>query len=221
MVDEAVLQRERVQTGVLHVVGNRNLEVVVEVERAVAEKEETSLYEPFQNAIVNGYTKDNRIKRFISDLTAQQGRRFTGGRWTRPDLTLVAVRTYQFTPGKRIEVITFEVKPDLDGALGGVYEALAHSAFAHRSYLAVDIREYAEPNQKIPDDRIVQECTRHGIGYIEFTDVADYDTYEVVCSAKLNEPDPHEVDNFIRTQISAPKQEELREYWLALAGPCC
>jgi hypothetical protein len=31
VVDEAVLQRERAQTGVLHVVGNRNLEVVVEV----------------------------------------------------------------------------------------------------------------------------------------------------------------------------------------------
>jgi hypothetical protein len=31
VVDEAVLQRERAQTGVLHVVGNRNLEVIVEV----------------------------------------------------------------------------------------------------------------------------------------------------------------------------------------------
>jgi hypothetical protein len=31
VVDEAVLQRERAQTGVLHVVENRNLEVIVEV----------------------------------------------------------------------------------------------------------------------------------------------------------------------------------------------
>jgi hypothetical protein len=31
VVDEAVLQRERAQTGVVHVVGNRNLEVRVEV----------------------------------------------------------------------------------------------------------------------------------------------------------------------------------------------
>ncbi len=177
----------------------------------IEEFTEASLYEPFHNAIMNGYTKDNRLKRFISEVTAHQGRRATGGRWTRPDITLVAVRTYQFTPGKRLEVITFEVKPDLDGALEGVYEALAHSAFAHRSYLAVDIREFKEPDQDVPDDRIVQECTRHGVGYIAFTDVSDYNTYEIVSPAKLKEPDPEEVDNFIKKQISPPKQDELRE----------
>ena len=68
---------------------------------------ERSLYEPFQTAILSGYVKDNRIKRFISEITASQGRRSTGGKWTRPDLTLIAVRTYSFTPGKRPEVITF------------------------------------------------------------------------------------------------------------------
>src|ERR1035441_1190120 len=77
-----------------------------------------------------------------------------GGRWTRPDLTLIAVRTYSFTPGKRLEVITFEVKPNLDTALEGVFEALAHSVFAHRSYLAVDISDFKADDQ-IPDDRIV------------------------------------------------------------------
>lgn len=184
---------------------------VPQIVEAVEEVKETTLYEPFHNAIVTGYTKDNRLKRFISEITAHQGRRATGGRWTRPDLTLVAVRTYQFTPGKRLEVITFEVKPDLDSALEGVYEALAHSAFAHRSYLAVDIRDFKAPDQEIPDERIVQECTRHGVGYIAFTDVSDYNTYEVVATAKLKEPDPEQVDDFIKKQISAPKQDELRE----------
>jgi hypothetical protein len=86
------------------------IEVTPEVAaEATLVKKEASLYEPFHLAIVNGYTKENRIKRFISEVTAQQGRRTTGGKWTRPDVTVVAVRTYQFTPGKRIEVITFEV----------------------------------------------------------------------------------------------------------------
>lgn len=183
---------------------------VAETGEDIPQVTEASLYVPFHDAIVNGYTKDNRLKRFISEITANQGRRATGGKWTRPDITLAAVRTYQFTPGKRLEVITFEVKPDLDGALEGIYEALAHSAFAHRSYLAVDIRGFKAPEQDVPDDRI-QECTRHGVGYIAFTDVTDYNTYEVVCSAKLKEPDPEEVDNFIKKQISPQKQDELRE----------
>jgi hypothetical protein len=34
--------------------------------------------------------------------------RLTGGRWTRPDLVSVAVRTYRYLPGKHMEVVTFE-----------------------------------------------------------------------------------------------------------------
>jgi len=178
---------------------------------AAEEKAEASLYEPFHKAIVNGYTKDNRLKEFISEITAHQGRRATGGKWTRPDVTLVAVKTYQFTPGKRLEVVTFEVKPYLDSAFEGIYEALAHSAFAHRSYLAVDIREHKDADE-ISDERIVEECTRHGVGYITFTDVADYDTYEIVCPAVLKEPDPEEVDSFIKVQINRENQEQLHEF---------
>lgn len=173
---------------------------------------ERNLYPPFQAAITSGYVKDNRIKRFVSEITASQGRRSTGGRWTRPDLTLIAVRTYSFTPGKRLEVITFEVKPNLDTALEGVFEALAHSVFAHRSYLAVDISDFKADDQ-IPDDRIVQECGRLEVGYITFSNAADYNTYDIVNTAKLKEPDPYEVDNFITTQVSTDKQEELRD-WL-------
>jgi len=173
---------------------------------------ERSLYEPFHSAIVSGYVKDNRIKRFVSEITASQGRRSTGGKWTRPDVTLIAVRTYSFTPGKRLEVITFEVKPDLDTALEGVFEALAHSVFAHRSYLAVDLSQYKDIDETA-DERIAQECGRLGVGYITFENPADYNTYEIAASAKLNEPDPYEVDKFITTQISSDKQEELRD-WL-------
>ena len=46
---------------------------------------------------------------------------------------------------------------------------------------------------------------------IAFTDVSDYNTYEIVSPAKLKEPDPEEVHNFIKKQISPPKQDELRE----------
>lgn len=172
---------------------------------------EAALYEPFHNTIKAGYVENYRIKRFISQITASQGRRSTGGRWTRPDITLVAVRSYSFTPGKRLEVITFELKPNLDSALEGVFEALAHSAFAHRSYLAVDVSSYGD---NLEDERIVQECSRLGIGYITFENPGDYETFDIVTPAKLNEPDPYEVDTFIKTQISSANQDELRE-WLA------
>jgi len=135
----------------------------------------------------------------------------TGGKWTRPDLTLLAVRSYSFIPGKRLEVITFEVKPNLEQALEGVFEACAHSAFANLAFLAVDISGYSHAEQELPDDRIFQECKRLGIGYMTFTDPADYDTFDIAVSASFMQPDPDEVDRFITTQISTARQNELRE----------
>ncbi len=171
---------------------------------------ERSLYAPFGQAIISGYVKDNRIKRFIWADTASGGPH--RGQWTRPDFTLIAVRTYAFTPGKRLEVITFEVKPSLDTAFQGIFEALAHSVFAHRSYLAVNVSNFAEDSE-IPDDRIVQECERLQVGYIRFGNVADYNTYDIVHSPEIQDPDPYEVDTFITAQVTAEKQEELRD-WL-------
>ena len=115
-------------------------------------------------------------------------------------------------------MITFELKPNLDTALEGVFEALAHSVFAHRSYLAVVEEETegdgnAQDPDDRPDERIMQECTRLGVGYITFTNPADYNTYQIEASAKLSEPDPYDVDKFILGQISTEKQEELRD-WL-------
>jgi hypothetical protein len=97
----------------------------------------------------------------------------------------------------------------LETAFEGIFEALAHSAFAHRSYLAVKV---PEGDDEIADDRIVGECTRHGMGYITFTNEADYETYDIVVGARLNEPDPENVDNFVKTQISQEKQEDLSEF---------
>jgi hypothetical protein len=50
-------------------------------------------------------------------------------------------------------------------------------------------------------------------GYITFTNPSDYNTYEIITSDKLREPDPYEVYRFILGHISTEKQEELRD-WL-------
>lgn len=189
-------------------------QAAVAVAEAVASiQAEADLYEPFHDAIQKGYTRTHGIRRFVSEITARQGRRLTGGKWTRPDMTLLAMRTYTFTPGKRLEVITFEVKEGLEGAVEGVFEALAHSIFAHRTYLAVHLSGFQGMDEKdIGDERIIQECERFGVGYILFDKAEDYDTYNILVNAKLKEPDPADVDDFVRQQISAQKQEEVREW---------
>lgn len=80
---------------------------------------EASLYVPFQNCIQAGYVPDNDLKPWICEITAAQGRRNPGSLWTRPDVTLIAMQTFAYVPHKKFDVITFEIKPSIETAMGG------------------------------------------------------------------------------------------------------
>lgn len=172
---------------------------------------EVPLYEPFQKVIQTGYVLDEDLKPWICEITAFQGRRNTGGLWTRPDVTLIAFQTFVYVPQKLFEVITFEIKPTIETALEGVYEAAAHSAFAHRSYLAFpDSKDY----DKSPlYDRIQDECERFGLGLILFEDVSNWDSYTFEVAAERHDPDPQLVNDFIKGQISEKGREEIQRWF--------
>ena len=51
---------------------------------------EQGLYEPLLKTIRTAYAPDYEISEFVCEQTANQGRRRTGGRWTRPDISLVS-----------------------------------------------------------------------------------------------------------------------------------
>jgi hypothetical protein len=172
---------------------------------------ELSLYAPFQTCIQTGYVPDNDLKPWICEVTAAQGRRNTGGLWTRPDVTLIAIQTFVYVPNKIFDVITFEIKPSLASAIEGVYECAAHSAFANRSYLAFPDSEDYEDNPLY--DRISDECERFGLGLVLFEDVTNWDTYGFEVSARRNNPDPRAVNDFIKGQISERSREEIQRWF--------
>jgi hypothetical protein len=121
------------------------------------------------------------------------------------------MQTFAYVPNKVFQVITFEIKPDLGTALDGVFEAAAHSAFAHRSYLAFpDSKEYFDNPLY---DRISEECERFGLGLILFEDVANWDTYDFQVTAKYRDPDPQAVNDFIKSQISEKNREEIQRWY--------
>jgi hypothetical protein len=180
----------------------------VETAKAAAE---ASLYGPFQKCIQEGYVPDNDLQPWICEITAFQGRRNTGGVWTRPDVTLIAIQTFVFVPGKQFDVITFEIKPSIESAMEGVYECAAHSAFANRSYLAFPDLDTYEDNPLF--DRIADECERFGLGLILFKDVTNWDTYNFEIPAKRNNPDPKSVNDFIKGQISEKSREEIQRWF--------
>ena len=105
----------------------------------VEDQRERALYEPMKRVIDTAWAQDNRLDQHILEVTAHQGARVTGGRWTRPDITLASLRTFAYVPGKHFEVVTFEIKPCDTIDVTVIYEALAHRRAAHRAYALVHV----------------------------------------------------------------------------------
>lgn len=87
LIDDGLIVQGRGRGGSVHGVLAKTEEEPPPLMQPPVPIAERNLYPSFQAAITSGYFKDNRIKRFVSEITASQGRRSTGGRWTRADLT--------------------------------------------------------------------------------------------------------------------------------------
>lgn len=91
-----------------------------------AVQREDGLYEPLANVIRGAWARDRRSALLAVEIVARQGRRATGGTWSRPDIVSVEVLNLLYVPTKVLEIVTWEVKPADAIDLQCVYEALAH-----------------------------------------------------------------------------------------------
>lgn len=176
--------------------------------KATKRIKESDLYLMVRQYIETLWVKDNEISQFVLEQTASQGKRKTGGRWTRPDFALIALKSFLYIPsGKVLELITFEVKPENDYRIEGVFETAAHSRFSNKSYLVI----YTPDGNPATEDfqRVKRECERFGLGLVTFTDGADPSTYETVQEAERRIPDPADVNGFISSQISRANQTRI------------
>jgi hypothetical protein len=166
---------------------------------------EAQLYEAFHETIRQDWVEVYDITDYVSEVSAHKGRKVTGGKWTRPDVTLVSVGNYPFIPGKSVEVITFEIKPADVYGVEGVYETASHSAFANKSYLAL----HTPKNQTDTEDfleRLEKEAVRFGVGLITFEEPAKWDTFEVVVEAQHKIPAPRDANEFLSRLKTEAKQ---------------
>ncbi|HEY3969565.1 MAG TPA: hypothetical protein VGM05_33740 [Planctomycetaceae bacterium] len=214
-IREQLLEQQKIETGrgkggsVRRVPEQSAPAIAPPITPTEAYAKEAELYPAFHATIREFFPKTYRIKLFVSEITASQGRRQTGGMWTRPDVTLIAVRMYKHLPGKSLDINTFEVKPAWAYGIDGVYETASHSAFANRSYLAIHAPKDLPDNEL---DRLERECERFGVGLILFADPKSLATFDLRVEPKFNLPDPDAADAFIETQISKQNHDELRTW---------
>ena len=171
--------------------------------------DENSLYEPFIQSIKDGFADQEDFQEHIIEQTAHQGSRNTHGIWTRPDVTLIGIRTYSYHP-KTMEIITFELKHINGFNIAAVFETAAHTRFANRSFLAV---YFPKDEGVFIDEELRKEvgllCERFEIGLIFFKDPGDFNTFDFDVEAIWSQPDPAAQDDFIERQISSDSQKKL------------
>ena len=173
---------------------------------------ESSLYDPALKVLREKWARDLGLEEFFVQRTAQQGRRDTGGRWTRPDLVAVYVSNYQYVPGRTLEVVTFELKDETHADVTAVYEALAHLRAATRAYVVVRI---PNPDEAVTIELIEDlagEARRHSVGLIVTSNISDYDTWDFRVEAGRREPDPAALNEFIDAQIEEDNKSKLAKW---------
>ncbi|MCI5120502.1 MAG: hypothetical protein D3908_04765 [Candidatus Electrothrix sp. AUS4] len=169
---------------------------------------EESLYDPMLDVVRHRWAKDQPFDQVLAERTDKGGRR-KDGTWTRPDITVAAMTSYTYVPGRFFDVITFEIKHYTALNVTAVYEALAHRRAATRAYVVA----YLPINQEeqfveILDD-IYDEAKKHGIGLIIAGDPEDYDTWEIKEEATRSQPDPVRLNEFIRGQLQEGSREQI------------
>ena len=176
---------------------------------AIAYAAEKDLYVPMAAVIRSRWAQDYRLDEHLVEITAQQGARQTGGKWTRPDITVASLKTFAYVPGRHFDLITFEIKPfeTLDVTI--VYEALAHRRSATRAYALAHVPENKLQESMPLIEDIALEAKRHGVGFIVASDPSNYDTWEEFAEATRHDPDPERMNDFLAQQVTQSFREQI------------
>ena len=170
---------------------------------------ELALYAPIKKQLETHWASRTRLHDCHCEIVALQGRRETGGSWSRPDLCVLGARTYEYFPGRTFELYTFEIKNSNDVTIKGVLEALAHREAATRSYVLYytageDFFSYPESS------RIMELASRHGIGVIAAYKLDDINTWEELVPAQPANSEPEAINTFIGRSLSEEAKGKLR-----------
>ena len=174
---------------------------------------EVSLYSPLLVVLQGEWARDMRIAphQIHFEETARQGKKATGGTWTRPDITAVSVRSFPHLPNKYLDVWTFEAKTVDWLDVTAIFEAAAHASRATRSYALLQVPEKASDRTKEILSRCEREATRLRVGLITFVDPARFGTWETVVDAPRVATDPELLEEFIKT-LSDTARRRLSEW---------
>jgi hypothetical protein len=179
-------------------------------------KDETKLYSAMQNWLQKNRVAEDENSGVQPWLVVtgepRQWKRNTG-HWSRPDVILVEIMSYEILRHQDIAVTTYEIKrynPRMDNSW--VFEAASHSKGAHYSYLVVEISEDKFTDE--PPAELSADLRQFGVGFgwLYFkTDAKEYEFHEILEADRKN-PDPQDEDDLLKNFVSRLKPAEQRTF---------
>ncbi|MEJ1962408.1 MAG: hypothetical protein WDO56_13050 [Gammaproteobacteria bacterium] len=114
-----------------------------------------------------------------------------------------------YVPGQLVELRTFEIKTHESLDVTAVYEALSHRRAAHIAHVLVHVPECERGALKSILQRVIGDAEEYGVGVTTLADPQDYATWRVEVDARRANPDPADMDAFIRAQTGAEFKEKI------------
>jgi hypothetical protein len=172
---------------------------------------ELRLYSAVRDRLEADINAEARFSDCVVEITALQGRRRTGGIWSRPDITVVARRPFRVLAGAHLEVHTYEVKTASGLSIVSLHEARAQRRRAHRSYVVADLEQLDQQDRV---QALIEDARDLGVGLVSFLSPED-ESWDVWVEAEFNQPDPIDLDEFLFNQLTLRTRETVRA-WAAL-----
>ncbi len=183
------------------------------LQKEIERFKESHLYPQILEVLKSEWKKDRRYDHCIVEITAEQGRKRTGGKWTRPDLTVLTYTTFPYVPGKVFDVMTFEVKPSDKLDVTCVYEALGHLRFATRAYVFLEVPQDVDPLNHEEIKTICNEAKRHGVGVYVASDSGNFETWNELVEPARHTPEPEQMNEFLTLQVSGDAKEAILKWF--------
>lgn len=176
----------------------------------VSPAKERDLYAPLKASIEGKWIKRFALDDVLVDETHSRGSKDTGGTFSRPDVTAVGFRSYVYLP-KRLEIVTFEIKPAEAVSIMGILEAIAHREAAHRAYVMYATSRVKFENA-VDGERITELAQKYGVGIVLTEKPNAVESWEIMLDAIRHEPDPARLDRFL-TDLPGDKMKNQLSKW--------
>lgn len=142
--------------------------------------------------------------------TSARGGAAGSGQFSRPDFTLATIRRPKYDPLRYLDVVTFELKNGAGTSLLAVHETLAHTRFAHRSYLICPRPRFRTERLQL----IQNACAELGVGLITFalrSEEGEPILSELILAIPplRRNPDPAVIEQYLENRMPAEKLERL------------